>query len=482
MKLLLPLLFILNVNCFPKTIIYGKIANTTFTSLKVSYLSNIIEEDNYTDFTTTVDKKGNFKIAIEINKIQSVLLNIGDKYLPLFVEPNDSLSVFTDNKDFYNTLRFSGKGSGNNNLRHQKFKEFGHLFYSGIDRDLVKTKAAMLNAKDFKLFTDSLTNYYNTYLENNKKDLSPEFYKYTKTSLYYMILNTKMDYANNQLSSKYKKGDKWDYSPYFEYYRFLDSISISNDSLLQNQYYRDFIQRYLFIKRSFTVNSLHNSNLEKNSQYNSCLLLYTLARILFTDKTREYMMALMVHDGFYYEQKKSSDKLYTIANEEIRDISYLKIIEKAYQKNKNKRDEMQIGEPFQDFSFKDINGNTITLDSLKGKIVFVDFWGSWCKGCMAEMPQVKEIKEKLKHKKNQIVYLYFNCFDKESKWKETVEKKQIEGLHIYLSTKDKIDFFAVNGFPTYFLLDRNGKIIKTARGELSDDFSVQEILKAIEAQ
>ncbi len=471
-----------SISAFSKATIFGKIINTTCTGLKISYLTNIIEDDNYTDFYTTVDKKGNFKIEIEINQLKSVILNVGNKYLPLYIEPNDSLNIFSDNKDFFASLRFSGKGSGNNNLRHKKFKEFGHLFYSGIDRTLVQSKAEKSNAQEFTLFTDSLSNYYNTYLENNKKDLSLEFYKYTKTSLYFLILNQKIIYRYFNYNNIFKKGEPVSLSPYFEYYRFLDSITVSQDSLLSNEYYRDFLQLYLNLKRDFTLSSLNNKYATINQKYAfGNLPTYYLSDMLFSDKTREYMLAYSVHSGFFYStQKKEREKLYSFAKKDIKDSSYLKIIEKSYQNNLSRIDELQINDQFPDFNLKDIKGNTITLNSLKGKVVFVDFWGAWCKGCMAEMPKVKELKEKLGNKKNQIAYLYFNCFDQEIKWKETIEKNQIEGLHFHLPKKENIDFFAINGFPKYFLLDRNGKIVKVSFG-LSDDFSSTEILKVLES-
>ena len=59
------------------------------------------------------------------------------------------------------------------------------------------------------------------------------------------------------------------------------------------------------------------------------------------------------------------------------------------------------------FSFQDENGNIISTNDLKGKVVFINFWATWCPPCRAEMPSLNEMYNKLKDD-NRYVFLFIN--------------------------------------------------------------------------
>ena len=67
-----------------------------------------------------------------------------------------------------------------------------------------------------------------------------------------------------------------------------------------------------------------------------------------------------------------------------------------------------------DFTLNDINGKPLTLSSLRGKIVVLDFWGSWCVWCIKGMPQMKEYYAKYKGK---LEILGIDCNETQEKWK-----------------------------------------------------------------
>ena len=116
-----------------------------------------------------------------------------------------------------------------------------------------------------------------------------------------------------------------------------------------------------------------------------------------------------------------------------------------------------------DFTLKDINGKDLSLSSLRGKYVILDFWGSWCIWCIKGMPKMKEYYEKYKGK---FEILGVDCNDTETKWKAAIEKHQLPWLHVYNpKTSDVLNKYAIQGFPTKIIVGPDGKIVKTIVGE-----------------
>ena len=116
-----------------------------------------------------------------------------------------------------------------------------------------------------------------------------------------------------------------------------------------------------------------------------------------------------------------------------------------------------------DFTLKDINGKDLSLSSLRGKYVVIDFWGSWCIWCIKGMPKMKEYYEKYKGK---FEILGVDCNDTEAKWKAAVEKHQLPWLHVYNPKgSDVLSKYAIQGFPTKIVVGPDGKIVKTIVGE-----------------
>lgn len=131
-----------------------------------------------------------------------------------------------------------------------------------------------------------------------------------------------------------------------------------------------------------------------------------------------------------------------------------------------------------DFTLIDINGKPLTLSSLRGKIVVIDFWGSWCIWCIKGMPKMKEYYEKYKGK---FEILGVDCNDPQDSWKATVAKLELPWLHVYNprnSSDDVCAKYAIQGFPTKVIVGADGKIIKTVIGEDPQFYTfLDELLK-----
>lgn len=146
---------------------------------------------------------------------------------------------------------------------------------------------------------------------------------------------------------------------------------------------------------------------------------------------------------------------------------YLRSIEKREAAQKAREEAAKLIQPgcvAPDFTLNDINGKPLTLSSLKGKYVVLDFWGSWCGWCIKGMPQMKEYYAKYKSKGLEI--LGVDCNDTEAKWKAAVEKHALPWLHVYCTRDaDVTTKYAISGYPTKIVVDKDGKIAKVVVGE-----------------
>ena len=116
-----------------------------------------------------------------------------------------------------------------------------------------------------------------------------------------------------------------------------------------------------------------------------------------------------------------------------------------------------------DFTLKSIDGSDLSLSSLRGKYVILDFWGSWCIWCIKGFPEMKKYYEKYSER---IEILGVDCSDTEDKWKAAVAKHELKWKHVYNPKDSKLlEQYAITGFPTKIIIDPEGKIVKTVVGE-----------------
>lgn len=112
------------------------------------------------------------------------------------------------------------------------------------------------------------------------------------------------------------------------------------------------------------------------------------------------------------------------------------------------------------------DGKEVALSSLKGKVVLIDFWASWCKPCRAEMPNVVKAYAKFKAKGFEVYGVSLDQ-DKDH-WVEAIAKDGITWIQVSDLRPDNefIRRYNVETIPMTFLLDKEGKIIaKNLRGE-----------------
>jgi len=109
------------------------------------------------------------------------------------------------------------------------------------------------------------------------------------------------------------------------------------------------------------------------------------------------------------------------------------------------------------FTLTGLDRSTLDFETLKGKVVFINMWATWCPPCVAEMPSIQSMYDKYKDNPNVVFAMV--SFDKDPKKAENFVDKKDFSMPIYFPNATQIPkVYESNGIPTTFVIDKEGYI------------------------
>jgi thiol-disulfide isomerase/thioredoxin len=188
-------------------------------------------------------------------------------------------------------------------------------------------------------------------------------------------------------------------------------------------------------------------------------------RIQFLNDHPETFTSLLVLQSLFLilPINESETKFYAL-NEEQKNSNTGKALILKIESNKS----TATGKPVIPFAQVGIDGAMVDVNAYKGKVVLIDFWGSWCVPCRISHPALKELYNQYKSKGFEIIGISNEIAnsnrDKKKQdiaWRKAVKEDGLTWPQILYdpAIKDIVKEYDINGYPTKFLVDQNGKFV-----------------------
>ncbi|HPF37444.1 MAG TPA: thioredoxin-like domain-containing protein [Phycisphaerae bacterium] len=161
-------------------------------------------------------------------------------------------------------------------------------------------------------------------------------------------------------------------------------------------------------------------------------------------------------DDMIHDEKNASVKLTVKRNNESLNFDITPVLRRPFHCNQR----IRVWDQFiREFKSTDIEGHPFKFDRVKGKIVILDFWGTWCQPCIEKMPEVSLASEAY----DDVVLVTVCCRSKDAEWKSFLKDNHLPGIHVRDDTL--YNQLYVTGFPSTYIMDREGRLIADPSGD-----------------
>ena len=424
-------------------------------------------------YTSEISSDGYFAFRLTINEPELVSLNYADKRALIFLQPNDTLRIEGNGLDFNGGLKFSGKGAADNEYLKTYFKKYpgetnqfklkqyksGNYWYSNapsFDQQMMTQEPSKFRAT-MDLRKESAQTDFDFFQSNHSGELSAAFIEFLDTEIIF-------DWAYHLLLYGNVFQKKYNIQP--DFFDFADITPIDIETI-GNYWYREYLKAYM--------DHLHQSrgasgypNIEK----------YNIASEYLSGRSLYFMQSHLIARGF-----KSNDPTTMIGKywEFIEVNQYAEFSAKLsniYQQAMK----FASGSPAPGFELASLDGSVKSLSDFKGKVLYLNFWASWCKPCVKKMENLKSIQPELKRAGVQFVNI---SLDKsKDTWKNTIANKGFEdAIHLYADGEISGGVAATYGvkiLPQYFIIDKDGFFSRKPKS--NDLLSIQNFLAELNQQ
>ncbi len=455
------LLFGILVSCFQLAFATSqvslKVTNPTERQIRISYeLDPITAKQRIFRVKLREDDSASFELSLP-NRIE-LQMTYGNITVPIFIGPDDKLVITLDGHEGLESISFSGAAAAENQFLAAYTKAFpvgkrtelgGGFLPFWVERSVLAEAAS----GDVGLFIDYVnrTSDAKTNLINSYQGVNSELLNRYKNKVKYQAELQKLSFLiyNQQVMtpSEIRAASQR---------LALVNINAAKDkSLLENEDFKEYLKayaQYLTIPNNGSQNEVNGDELFKAIRSD-------------VDRTwRHYLQTELVINAFDYlgNPEFGLDHYPEMKKDGVSQV-YRDRIENAYGEVLNlSPDSMapNIGMYY-------VDGRPISLTDFSGKVVYVSFWASWCKPCIAGFKKYDGVRRQLEEKG--VVLLNVSIDDDEYAWKKSVASVNPRGQNTRATNVDDVKrAYNLASIPAYYIVDKHGKIALLPEGASRD--------------
>ena len=390
--------------------------------------------------TIALNENGLFVHKVNLANPTMLKVRSGRIQTTLYLEPGDS-SYFEVDANNADGISFSGSNSELNQNLRSRSKELQNIFRSW--RDLFS-----LNLNEFGLKIDSISKelFQKT---DSLKAKSKNFAEMEANRVRYFMLRLRSQYPEY---SAYLSGEE--FNPDSADYSFFDNVDMNNGEHLSYDEYASLVETYAEHRIQKTQNF---KELWSKPAQERLPAIFSMIDSIFTNpKIRDY-----VKKHYLLEEIEFGEfwKLNDICNSYLAGCTtpvYKQEVESVF----NGKLKIAPGKIAPTFTYNDINGKSVSLSDFNGKLVYIDFWATWCGPCRGEIPHLDKLEKDYKGKK--IVFVKISLDDDMDAWRKMVTEKKLGGVQLHADgawSSDAAKNYQIKGIPTFVLIGADGKII-----------------------
>lgn len=435
----------------------GTIANQPNSKIVVINQTNNSPQHSFSKEITT-DAQGKFSVAIPTETALNNILIAKDRNSIEFLIPSKAMVDVAI--DFSNTNPLTNIDHKNNegiSISKAFSKQFSEVAKSiqQINANTVQEVEANIESQVARA-TSAVDSAFNT-------KATQIYNAYYKTALKYLQQTTRMTLFNHQ---QIMSNDSIKMSVLNN---ILNQKSTFNDQDIYNPYYQNYITNQPLVQ-VFVKNIL--SNTARNIDAKMVKDAINVAKASMPKNSASYSALNLTTNASQGFQQKELIEIYQLIQESFKDENGALAKEKMLDITK-----FDTGSKAIDFEFTTKDGVKTKLSDYKGKVVYLDFWASWCGPCRQQMPAAKELKRHYDGK--DVVFLYVSIDKDTASWENGINAMSIEGVHTLSPTwsGEIAKKYNISSIPAYFLIDKKGNFAtKPARPSQKE-----EVIKQIDA-
>ena len=366
----------------------------------------------------------------------------GNEYFTAYLEPGYDLHLTLNTDSFDETVHFKGVGSNVNN-----YLAASYLFDEQLEEQLPTSVLFTLDEGDFLAKLDSLDAARELLITGF--ELDPEFAQHHRLEAEW---NRKVQlHVYPRYHAYFTKADSAMVSESFP--DPMEDLDLKRPDLLKFDGYSTLVNAW--------VEKQVQESMKATEGLDYWLVRAQKAISLETPEVREVVLQNGATYGFRISGEQ--EKLYRLYMDHSTDAAFKERISTAYSKLKK----IAEGNPSPLFRLLSANGDSVWLADLKGKLVYIDVWATWCGPCIREIPHLKELEEAY-HGKD-IHFVSIAGSSEYPTWTKMVTDMELGGIQLYAPDGEAfMKDYQIVAYPTFILLDRELHIVDANAKRPSD--------------